>query len=159
MHRASILGPLAGAVLAACLAATPAAARDTAAAAQAGCYARHYEAAHLAAHPAQRVEAIWLGRTPASQARPVGHRTDSVLAFGFRLSGRTYSGMAYCRGERCEIEGDAGSFTLARQGRDMRLAVGSRLSLEGVHDFSPDLARSADDRVFLLHPASPRACR
>ncbi|WAJ26985.1 hypothetical protein [Antarcticirhabdus aurantiaca] len=158
--RSSVLQRLAAALLVGGLvsSAESAGARD-AAAGRIDCFARSYDAAHHAAHPAQAVETIWLGHTPEAEAdRPTG-RVDAVLGFGFRLGGEAYSGLAYCRSLRCEVEGDAGSFTLLRKGRSMRLTVGPHLSLEGADGFSPDLARSADDRVFLLHPAPAGTCR
>lgn len=122
------------------------------------CFMRRYDRKHLAAHPRQTVEAMSLGRSGAAGADPLAKRNNVVLEFAFRIDGETFQGLAYCRRDRCLLEGDGGSFTVHRVRRGLQLSVGEHLSLEGANGFSADLARSADDRAFLLWPAPAAAC-
>ena len=111
-----------------------------------GCYIRQYDAAHLRAHPDQVVSQVNLELSPDQL-----EAGSTTLYFEFTLrQGSRYGADAYCTGDQCSLEGDGGSFTLAKQGKAIKLTVGDFLALEG-EDFSPDLA-SSDDRVFLLNP-------
>ena len=56
----------------------------------------------------------------------------------------------------CDIEGDGGRFSLERNGAGLRIRL-ARMQVEGMKDFSPDLALR-DNRVMLLRPAPPPAC-
>ncbi|OLP52699.1 hypothetical protein BJF92_14940 [Rhizobium rhizosphaerae] len=118
-----------------------------------GCFARHYTMSHLSAHPRQRVKAVWLSH---EDGRTADGGTELTIAF--QIDGTTFGSTAYCKGSRCVLEADQGAFMLQTNGSDLRLAVGSRLSVEGAHGFSPDLGRSMDDRVFRLHPADRSVC-
>jgi hypothetical protein len=125
------------------------------------CYARTYDTAHLAAHPQQTVTNFFVGA-----AGPEWRSTETAghfaVSFGFRITGRgdLYSGAGMCapNGEAlsCDVEGDGGAFTIARNGDGLRITL-RRLEVEGARDFSPDLA-AGDNRVMLLSPAEAGAC-
>lgn len=125
------------------------------------CFARTYTPAHLRSHPRQTVRFVYL-REPGAEWRPTQTPGHFNLAFGLRLVGHrdTYSGVAICTpngaGATCDVEGDGGSFTVARSGATLRMEV-SRLELEGAHDFTDDIARG-DNRVMLLSRAAASVC-
>ncbi|MEO5806576.1 hypothetical protein [Devosia sp.] len=111
-----------------------------------GCYIRNYDATHLAAHPKQLVMQVNLELSP-DQA--FDNRTTLYFEFTLR-NGHVYGADAYCTASgTCSLEGDGGTFAIAKSGKGIKLSVGDFLELEG-EDFSPDLAKS-DDRVFLLN--------
>lgn len=125
------------------------------------CFSRTYDAAHLAAHPRQTVRRFFVGAAGAEwrATQTPGHFN---VAFGFQIAGHadTYTGIGICapRGARlaCDIEGDGGTFTIARNGDGLRIDA-ARIEVEGEHDFSPDLA-AGDNRIMLLRPAAVEAC-
>ena len=125
------------------------------------CFARAYDEAHLRAHPDQTVTRFFLA-APGAEWRETQTDTHYNLAFGFEVLGSadTYSGVAICepRGvaAACDIEGDGGSFTIERSGAGLRIRL-ERMQVEGMQDFSPDLALR-DNRVMLLQPAQSAAC-
>ena len=119
------------------------------------CYFRFYDETHLNEHPGQRVESIFIAHDEVFQD-PAGELT---LRFGFSTrNGRRYEGVGICEGNVCGVEGDRGAFTLTPYRDGLRLEVDPvrGMSAEGAKDFI-DLSES-DDKVFLLFPASPRAC-
>ena len=126
------------------------------------CFARSYSGAHLRAHPNQTVTRFFLG-DPGSDWRETQTRAHYNVAFGFRILGRndTFSGIAICapRGlvAACDIEGDGGAFTIERSGAGLLIRLG-RMQVEGMRDFSPDLALR-DNRVMQLRRAPRSACR
>lgn len=125
------------------------------------CYARTYDAAHLAAHPQQTVMTFFVGAAGPEWA-PTETPRHSTVSFGFRIVGHSdlYSGVGNCAANgdalACDVEGDGGQFSIARNGDGLRITL-QRLEVEGAHDFSPDLA-AADNRVMLLSPADASAC-
>jgi len=101
------------------------------------------------------VESIFIAHDEVFQD-PAGELT---LRFGFSTrNGRRYEGVGICEGNVCGVEGDGGAFTLTPYRDGLRLEVDPvrGMSAEGAKDFI-DLSES-DDKVFLLFPASPRAC-
>ncbi len=147
-----------GAVLAGAMLLAPGAARAESVLArfgEASCYARIYDKSHLAKHPDQNVRMIALSRS--SNAVNSGE-TALTLNFQVRGSGETYSGETICTpsgsGATCFLEGDAGRFSLAAKGGDLRVTV-VRISVEGEKDFAEF---GADDRVFLLRKAASVRC-
>jgi len=125
------------------------------------CFARTYDEAHLREHPNQTVTHFFLG-DPGSDWAGSQSPAHYNVAFGFQVLGGadTYSGIAICepRGPlaACDIEGDGGSFTVERNGAGLRIRL-ERMQVEGMQDFSPDLALR-DNRVMLLRPAQSSAC-
>ena len=119
------------------------------------CFARIYDRDHLAKHPDQNVRRVALSRS--SNAVSAG-KTDLTLNFQVRGSDETYSGEAICSprgsGATCTLEGDAGEFSLAAKGGDLRMTV-VRIAVEGEKDFAEF---GADDRVFLLRKAASVRC-
>ena len=126
------------------------------------CFARSYDEAHLRAHPDQTVARFFLG-DPGSEWRETQSHQHYNVAFGFQILGSNdvYSGVAICapRGvlAACDIEGDGGAFTIERSGVGLRIRL-ERMQVEGMNDFSPDLALR-DNRVILLRPAQSSACQ
>lgn len=126
------------------------------------CFARSYDQAHLRAHPDQTVTHFFIG-DPGPDWAETQSPAHYNLVFGFQVLGGadTYSGVAICepRGARaaCDIEGDGGSFTVERSGAGLRIRL-ERMQVEGMQDFSPDLAL-ADNRVMLLGSAQSSTCR
>ena len=126
------------------------------------CFARSYSRAHLRAHPDQTVTRFFVG-DPGSDWRRTQTRAHYSVAFGFRILGSNdaFSGVAICapRGvvAACDIEGDGGAFTIERNGAGLLIRLG-RMQVEGMHDFSPDLALR-DNRVMQLRRAQRSACR
>jgi hypothetical protein len=125
------------------------------------CFARDYDAAHLSGHPDQTVTHFHLG-DPGPDWRETQGRDHYNVAFGFRVvgSGDAFSGVGICepRGDlaACDIESDGGAFTIERSGEGLRIRL-ARMQVEGMEDFSPDLALR-DNRVMLLRPAPSAAC-
>lgn len=126
------------------------------------CFARAYDEAHLRSHPDQTVTDFFLG-DPGSDWAKTQSPAHYNLAFGFQVADDTdtYSGVAICEPQgalaACDIEGDGGSFTIERNGAGLRLRL-VRMQVEGMQDFSPDLALG-DNRVMLLEPAPSSVCR
>jgi hypothetical protein len=126
------------------------------------CFARTYDEAHLRAHPDQTVTHFFLG-DPGSDWVEAQTPAHYNLAFGFQVVGSTdaYSGVAICEPQgalaACDIESDGGSFTVERNGAGLRIRL-ERMQVEGMQDFSPDLALR-DNRVMLLRPAQSSVCR
>ena len=125
------------------------------------CFARDYDAAHLRGHSEQTVTHFHLG-DPGPDWRETQARDRYNVAFGFRAIGSdgTYSSVGICepRGDlaACDIESDGGTFTIERNGEGLRIRL-TRMQVEGMEDFSPDLALR-DNRVMLLRPAPSAAC-
>ena len=125
------------------------------------CFVRDYDAAHLSGHPDQTVTHFHLG-DPGPDWRQTQARNHYNVAFGFRTIGGddTYSGVGICepRGglAACDIEADGGAFTIERNGEGLRIRL-TRMQVEGMEKFSPDLALG-DNRVMLLFPAPSAAC-
>jgi len=121
------------------------------------CFVRSYDNDHLAKHPQQQVTQIGVMISPlgGDSAEPM---LDVFVAF--RGTGFEYHGLGYCRrvGDAlaCQMEGDAGSFTLTGQkNHKILLTVGrDDLSFEGETDFRTLSGSSGDDRSFLL-PSLP----
>lgn len=126
------------------------------------CFARTYEEAHLRSHPDQTVTHFFLG-DPGPDWVEIQSPVHYNLVFGFQVVGDAdkYSGVAICEPQgalaACDIEGDGGSFTIERNGAGLRIRL-VRMQVEGMQDFSPDLALR-DNRVMLLGPAQSAACR
>lgn len=126
------------------------------------CFARTYDEAHLRAHPDQTVTHFFLG-DPGPGWGEAQAPVHYNLVFGFQVVGSadTYAGVAICepQGARaaCDIEGDGGSFTVERNGAGLRIRL-ERMQVEGMQDFSPDLALR-DNRVMLLGPEQSSVCR
>lgn len=125
------------------------------------CFARDYDAAHLSAHPDQTVTHFHLG-DPGPDWRETQALDHYNVAFGFRTIGGddTYSGVGICEPRddlaACDIEADGGAFTIERNGEGLRIRL-TRMQVEGMEDFSPDLALR-DNRVMLLRPAPSATC-
>lgn len=120
------------------------------------CYYRFYDDAHLRNHPRQMVESFYLKYDDDYQD-PHGELT---LKFGFTFrNGRDYEGVGICSGNECGVEGDGGAFSLTPYRDGVRLDVDPQVGMraEGAVDYV-DLSQT-DDTVFLLFPASPRACQ
>ena len=126
------------------------------------CYLRTYTRAHLADHPQQRVTRIALG--PWATAPDDPRYLTLQLAVDLRGSPERFGVVAYCENEAghlfCQLEGDAGSFTLQpRPNGALRLKVSRRgMTLEGNRDFIEISGTSGDDRMFLLPPGGADAC-
>jgi hypothetical protein len=118
----------------------------------AACYGRVYDKAHLAAHPRQRVTSIIV----RDGVVPVGKQPGVVAIVDIRLTlrgGETAEASGYCKRAGanliCGLEGDAGSVTISRRGRDgVLVAVNSRFDIETNKGFI-ELAKG-DDRAFQL---------
>lgn len=134
--------------------------RDTMFPSDASCYLRHYDKAHLASHPQQQVREIAIGPQ-------TGSFESDVLSLTVTLSLRgvpeIYSGTAYCEntggGLSCQMEGDAGWFTLTpRRKGAVLMAVGKGgLVFEG-RNFIYISGTMGDDRDFLLPPVPADSC-
>jgi hypothetical protein len=126
------------------------------------CFARAYDQAHLRSHPDQTVTHFYLG-DPGPDWVEIQAPTHYNLAFRFQVlnDAETYAGVAICAPQgalgACEIEGDGGSFTIERNGAGLRIRL-ERMQVEGMQEFSPDLALG-DNRVMLLWPAQSSTCR
>lgn len=146
------------AVLSVALSISPASAKsllDPLLGAPGDCYSRRYDEAHLRDHPRQMVESFSLAHHDSYQD-PQGELT---LKFGFSTrNGRDYEGIAICTGNHCRVEGDGGAFSLTPYRDGVRLDVDPKagMAAEGAVDFI-ELSET-DDTVFLLFPASGRAC-
>ena len=117
------------------------------------CYSREYNKAHLASHPGQRVEKIALWSTEEDP-----RSDEQVLRLYFALrDGFDYSGYSYCSNASCQMEADGGNFKLSRAGDRLKLTVGNNLNIEGVENFSGNLADS-DDQEFLLNEVRLADC-
>ncbi|QGZ96527.1 hypothetical protein [Terricaulis silvestris] len=126
------------------------------------CFARIYDQAHLGSHPDQTVTHFYLG-DPGPDWVETQAPAHYNLAFRFKVldDADTYSGVAICEPQgalaSCVIEGDGGSFTIERNGAGLRIRL-QRMQVEGMQEFSPDLALR-DNRVMLLEPALSSVCR
>jgi hypothetical protein len=123
------------------------------------CYARTYDTAHLVAHPDQQVTEMAIG--------PWGARFDGdrfLLLVNVRVRGESdvLSGLGYCTyGDTldCDMEGDAGTFWVERQGDSLMLRpVGRGMNFETATDFVTLAADTGDDRAFRLDPVGPGLC-
>jgi len=140
-----------------------------------GCYARAYPAQHMALHPKQRVTSIGLGYAAEQGGKP----STVLVSLSLTIAGKKKAFAAYAdctdggQNASCSVESGEGNFLLMPAGQDIKLAVGSRLTLpiaewheeheekdEGgeILASSPDLAVGGDDRVFLLMPSPNDAC-
>jgi hypothetical protein len=125
------------------------------------CFARIYDDAHMRDHPRQRVTHFFLRHSEAEDLTPP-ESFDVVI--GYRLKGSTDSFVteAGCAAEGdgaiCDAEGDAGSFKLAGDGKQVTVTIEDRLHLEGHVSFSPNLAKDGDDSPLLLGPSSTADC-
>lgn len=124
------------------------------------CYARTYDAKHLAAHPRQLLTSFTLSDGPPGSTLEKG-TLELSLAFTVRDNKEVYGTLGICRDAgaslRCGVEGDGGSFTVTRDGKDLLLRI-RRLAAEG-QTFSPEVAVTSDDRLVRLRPAPASACR
>jgi hypothetical protein len=122
------------------------------------CWERVYDAAHLAAHPEQTVTAFRIGREPPGVPSAPGQLLMELRvtfrAEDGRRDGPEAEAIAYCRPAEdrldCSLEGDAGVFGIAAQGRDILVTVGERgmgFETDEFHLLRPD---EGDDRSFLL---------
>ncbi|MGE3250347.1 MAG: hypothetical protein AB7J28_17190 [Hyphomonadaceae bacterium] len=125
------------------------------------CYSRAYDDAHLAAHPNQTVQVFWIA-PPDEAFRAINTPELTHVGFGYILRDvmDTFTGIGICReeGERaaCDVEGDGGQFTIARNGAGLRVEI-ARMQVEGQETVSDDLAEG-DNRVILLSPGQPGDC-
>lgn len=149
--------------LALSLLATPALAQSPRAAmfpSDASCYLRHYDKAHLAKHPAQRVREIAIGPMTGNFESDV-----LILKVMVWIDGHDgyYTGVASCENTggslSCQLEGDAGWFTLTprRQGAILMKLGRDGIGFEG-RDFVTLSGSSGDDREFLLPPVAADSC-
>lgn len=126
------------------------------------CYTRTYTRAHMADHPQQRVTRIAIGPWAAGLDDP--RYLPVRVAITLRGSPERFGAVAYCENEAghlfCQLEGDAGSFTLEpRPNGALRLKVSRRgMMFEGNQDFIEISGTSGDDRVFLLPAGGADAC-
>lgn len=126
----------------------------------ASCYLRHYDKAHLAKHPQQQVREIALGPQTGSFESDV---LSLTVALSLRGVPEIYSGTAYCENTggslSCQMEGDAGWFTLTpRKKGTVLLKVGKDgLGFEG-SNFITISGTTGDDREFLLPPVPADSC-
>lgn len=124
------------------------------------CFLRHYDRAHLAKHPAQKVQEIALGPMSGNFESDVLILTVVVDLIGVD---ERYTGTAYCDNTggslSCQMEGDAGWFTLTpRKKGAVLLTVGKGgLVFEG-SNFIYISGTMADDREFLLPPVPADSC-
>lgn len=124
------------------------------------CYARVYSREHLADHPHQKVTHFFVTYGEYDTGQPP---KSFDMAFGFLLRGSRdiFTGLAHCTtksdGATCLVEGDGGAFTLTPRPDGPLVSVDSRLEIEGVDSFSPDLHES-DDRAFRLYAGPPELC-
>jgi hypothetical protein len=128
-----------------------------------GCFLRAYTPDHLARHPDQQVTIIALRR--ADRHDTLGGAWVE-LSVGMRAWDEVLQGSALCDpvpagALNCQMEGDAGAFRLdPARGGALRLTVAARgVMLEGTSDFAMLSGTSGDDRVFLIPPVDPVACR
>ncbi|GAB1478325.1 hypothetical protein MASR2M74_08710 [Paracoccaceae bacterium] len=149
--------------LALSLLATPALAESPRAAmfpSDASCYLRHYDKAHLASHPQQQVSEIAIGPQTGSFESDV---LSLTVALSLRGVSEIYTRTAYCENTggslSCQMEGDAGWFTLTpRKKGAVLLEVGKGgLVFEG-RNFIYISGTMGDDREFLLPPVPADSC-
>lgn len=131
------------------------------------CYARRYADGHLARHPKQTVTSVaLLRRGPSTSDNPLPSQRFLIdVRVMVRGSKETYLGTAFCgasdgKSASCQLEGDAGPFTI-KAGSDGRLLLetgSGGIGFEG-DDFIHIGAAGSDDRVFLLEKSSGPMCR
>ena len=125
------------------------------------CFLRNYGPSHLASHPDQLVRSILLAPVPLEA--PKGTLLFNLMV-NLRGSDDYPSGIAYCNATgkimACQMEGDAGSFTLTAQDRNaLLLTVGKfGIVLEGQDNIITISGTSGDDRAFLLGNVSTAFC-
>lgn len=123
---------------------------------ESSCYARAYSDTHLARNPVQRVTDIALTPDPGTQSDPL---LRLWLKVRMRGSTEVLEALSYCEANGatvlyCEMEGDAGGFSI-RPARDgaVLVTVGSLgIGLEGSQGFVTLEHNRGDDRSFLLAP-------
>lgn len=121
------------------------------------CYARA-----IMADPSkdQRLARFFLTPASAGSVAPPNFMVD----VGFTLKGSPdlFAAEAECAAvgalARCRIGQGKGQFTLSPNGSGLQLQIGNRLSAEGPHGASPNLADGADDMVFILEVSKAAAC-
>lgn len=124
------------------------------------CWERTYSPEHLAEHPEQTVTQVVVRREPLGFPKAPGE-TLMEIALTFRgadgsRAGPEATAIGFCRADgedrlSCGLEGDAGRFTIAPEGRDLLLSVGEEgmifESSRAMHELRAD---EGDDRSFLL---------
>lgn len=126
------------------------------------CYLRHYDRAHMSRHQDQLVTEIAIG-----PYAPEWGRQDHVaitLMVSVRGTDEFFVSYSVCQEDSgalsCQMEGDAGSFSLhADAGGKVRLEVSRRgMNFEGQSGFISISGTRGDDRVFLLPPVPADSC-
>jgi len=125
-----------------------------------GCFVRSYSNSHLAKHPDQVVTDIAVMVSALSSGGNTPLLDVFVTLRGDRYQ---YHGLAACKtkgkGLICQLEGDAGAFTLTGEDNGaLRLTVGRQgMGFEG-DKFIEISGTQGDDRVFLIPNVSGELC-
>lgn len=121
------------------------------------CYTRTYSPDHLQRHPVQQV--TFMALVPEPGVEEPGALGVSVRVM-VRGDAETYERLAFCEDQgsalECRMEGDAGSFRVARRGDGVLLTVGADgIGFEGARGFIEFSGIRGDDRAFALGRGGP----
>lgn len=126
------------------------------------CYLRHYDRSHMSKHQDQLVTDIAIG----PYAPEWKTREDVVVTVMVSVRGTDefFLANAYCKEGStdlfCQMEGDAGAFTLTPQkgGKIMLSPTRAGMAFEGQSSFIALSGTSGDDRDFLMPPVPADSC-